>query len=215
MVHVTTSRSYQDGCAVAHALDLVGERWALLVIRELLLGPKRFTDLRAGLPHARPSVLSQRLRELEEADVIRRRQLPPPAASRVYELSEWGKELEPVVLALARWGSRSPFQDPDAPLGVDSIVLGIRTFFASNGWDASYELRLGDDRYRVRVSSGDITVERGDIRDSDAVIETDPATLFSLLNGTQSLATATKRGDVRVTGDTDLVERLLQAIESP
>src|SRR3954462_9145850 len=105
---MTSPRTYGEACAAAHALDLVGERWALLVVRELLLGPKRFTDLRAGICHAGPNVLAQRLRELEAAGIVRRRQLPPPAASRVYELTEWGSELEPVVTALGRWGARSP-----------------------------------------------------------------------------------------------------------
>src|SRR5829696_7888968 len=95
-------RAYCDGCATAHALDLIGERWALLVVRELLLGPKRFTDLRAGLPGVSPNVLAQRLRELESAGVVHRRKLPPPAASRVYELTEWGEELEPVIVRLGR-----------------------------------------------------------------------------------------------------------------
>src|ERR687888_870608 len=100
---MATLRSYGDGCGIAHALDLVGERWALLVVRELLLGPKRFTDLRAGLPNASPNVLSQRLRELEEATIGRRRRLPPPAGSQVYELTEWGRELEPLVISLGAW----------------------------------------------------------------------------------------------------------------
>src|ERR671927_1551198 len=121
-------RSYGEGCAAAHALDLVGERWALLVVRELLLGPKRFTDLRAGILHASPNVLSQRLRDLEEIGVVRRRKLPPPAASRVYELTEWGMELEPVVVSLGRWGARSRSK-PRAPLGVDSLILSLRTMF--------------------------------------------------------------------------------------
>src|SRR5882724_9674006 len=98
-------RSYGDPCGIARALDLVGERWALLVVRELVLGPKRFTDLRAGLPNLSPDVLAQRLRELERAGVALRRKLPPPAGSWVYELTDWGRELEPVVLALGRWGS--------------------------------------------------------------------------------------------------------------
>ena len=99
---MVTKRTYCDGCAAAHALDLVGERWALLVVRELLLGPKRFTDLRAGLPGVSANVLAQRLRELERAGVVRRRKLPPPAASRVYELTDWGMELEPVIVRLGR-----------------------------------------------------------------------------------------------------------------
>jgi len=91
IVGMAIKRTYDDSCAAAHALDLVGERWALLVVAELLLGPKRFTDLRAGLPHVSPNVLSQRLRESESAGVVRRRKLPPPAASRIYELTEWGE----------------------------------------------------------------------------------------------------------------------------
>ena len=110
-------RTYGDPCGIARALDLVGERWALLVVRELLLGPKRFTDLREALPRVSADVLSQRLRELERTGVLRRAKLPPPAGSRVYELTEWGRELEPVVLALGRWGSRGPFPDGGAPLG--------------------------------------------------------------------------------------------------
>src|SRR5882762_9131790 len=104
-----TKRTYGDACGIARALDVVGERWALLVVRELLLGPKRFTDLRAGLPNVSPDVLSQRLRELESAGLVRRRKLAPPAGSRVYDLTDRGHQLEPVVLALGRWGSTAPF----------------------------------------------------------------------------------------------------------
>src|SRR5215218_8341047 len=101
-------RDYFDGCGAAHALDLIGERWALLVVRELVLGPKRFTDLRAGLPGISPNVLTQRLEELESGGILRRRKLPPPAAAWVYELTDWGLELERVIMALGRWGARSP-----------------------------------------------------------------------------------------------------------
>jgi DNA-binding HxlR family transcriptional regulator len=103
-----TMRTYGDGCGIAHALDLVGERWALLVVRELVLGPKRFTDIRAGLPNASPNVLAQRLRELEQAAIVRRRKLPPPAGSWVYELTDWGRELEPMGAALAVVPARRP-----------------------------------------------------------------------------------------------------------
>src|ERR687885_2177716 len=113
---MASMRTYRDGCAAAHAFDLVGERWALLVVRELLLGPKRFTDLRAGLPNASPNVLAQRLRGLEAVGVVRRRKLPPPAASRIYELTAWGRDLEPVIIALGKWGVRSPSKPPDAEL---------------------------------------------------------------------------------------------------
>src|ERR671914_171759 len=101
-------RTYGDMCGIARALDVIGERWALLIARELILGPKRFTDLRAGISHASPNVLAQRLRELEEAGILRHRKLPPPASAQVYELTEWGLELEPVLQALGRFGARSP-----------------------------------------------------------------------------------------------------------
>src|ERR1700712_4282179 len=122
-------RDYFDGCGAAHALDLVGERWALLVVRELVLGPKRFTDLQTGLPGASPDVLTQRLKELTGAGVTRRRRLPPPAASWVYELTEWGADLGPVLLGLARWSSRSPGMRYDAPLGTDSLLLSLMALF--------------------------------------------------------------------------------------
>ena len=157
-------RTYGDGCGIAFGLDLVGERWALLVVRELLLGPKRFTDLRAGLPNASPNVLSERLRELERAGVVRRGTLPPPAGSRVYELTDWGRELEDIVISLGHWAARSPSPPEDAPIGVDSIMLALRSLFdpsAADGLLASYEVRLGQDRFRVAVSDGAIEVARG------------------------------------------------------
>src|SRR5438105_13875410 len=114
-------RTYGDRCGIARALDLIGERWALLVVRELLLGPKRFTDLRAGLPHVGPDILAQRLRELEQTGVVRRGKLPPPASARVYELTDRGLSLEPVVLALGRWGSQAPLPAERGELGVDAL----------------------------------------------------------------------------------------------
>src|SRR3712207_4099612 len=140
-------RKYDDGCAAAHALDVVGERWALLVVRELMLGPKRFTDLRAGLPHVSPDVLAQRLRELEASGIVRRATLAPPAGSRIYELTPRGRELEPVILALGRWGSLAPFPAGDAAFGVDAFVLALRTLFDPAAGETplgEIELRLDD-----------------------------------------------------------------------
>src|SRR5258705_12302554 len=108
-------RTYGEGCAVSHALDVIGERWALVVVRELLLGPKRFTDLRAGMPGASPDVLAQRLRELTEAGGVRQRKLPPPAGSQIYELTDSGAERQPVVNGLGRWAGRPP-SAPFAPV---------------------------------------------------------------------------------------------------
>src|SRR5438309_4007503 len=122
---MASKRTYGDACGVARALDRVGERWALMVVRELLLGAKRFTDLRAGLPHVSADVLAQRLRELEEAGVVQRRKLPPPAAVQVYELTAWGRELEPAVMALGAWGARAPLAPRELGMSVDSHALMI------------------------------------------------------------------------------------------
>jgi DNA-binding HxlR family transcriptional regulator len=213
-----TKRSYDDGCAAAHALDLVGERWALLVVRELLLGPKRFTDLRAGLPGTSPNVLAQRLRELEGAGVVRRRKLPPPAASRIYELTEWGKDLEPVIISLGRWGVRSPSKPRDAELSVDSLILSFRTMFdaqQAEGLEASYELRLGEESFRAEVADGRFEIERGVADGPDAIVETDTATLAALVYEDRHLAEALRSGDVRIEGDREMVERFLSLFPLP
>jgi DNA-binding HxlR family transcriptional regulator len=215
---MATMRTYCDGCAAAHALDLVGERWALLVVRELLLGPKRFTDLRAGLPGVSPNVLAQRLRELERAGVVRREKLPPPAASRVYELTEWGEELEPIITQLGRWGARSPSMSHDAAIGVDSIVLALRTMFdprAAEGLEASYELRLGEDRFRVVVAEGRFEVVRGGAERPDATIEAAPDTLRALVFHGRPLAEALRSGDVEIDGDESAAARFLSLFALP
>lgn len=217
---MTTSgrRSYNDGCAAAHALDLIGERWALLVVRELLLGPKRFTDIRAGVPNASPNVLAQRLRDLEASGVVRRRKLPPPAASKVYELTDWGRDLEPVIISLGRWGVRSPSKPRDAELGVDSLILSLRTMFApeaTGALNASYELRLGEDCFRAEVADGRFEIERGVADEPDAVVETDAGTLAALVYEGRQLAEALRSGDVRIEGDRQAVERLLTLFPLP
>jgi DNA-binding HxlR family transcriptional regulator/putative sterol carrier protein len=215
---VATRRTYGDGCAIAHGLDLIGERWALLVVRELLLGPKRFTDLKKGLPNASPNVISERLRELERAGVVERDKLPPPAGSRVYQLTDWGRALEDIVVALGRWGARSPSLPRDAPIGADSMVLALRTRFdpdAANGLRASYELRLGEDRYRIEVSDEQIEVARGGADRPDATIDTEPGTLAAVLWDGRPLVDAQRAGEMRIEGDQAAVERLLRLFPMP
>ena len=215
---MASMRTYCDGCAAAHALDIIGERWALLVVRELLLGPKRFTDLRAGLPAVSPNVLAQRLRELERAGVLRRRKLPPPAASKVYELTEWGMELEPVIVRLGRWGARSPSKPRDAALGVDSLVLSFRTMFAphtAEGLRASYELRLGEDVFVAVVDDGRFEIARGSAEKPDATIETDAATLAALVYEGRELAEALSAGEVKIEGDEAAVKRFVRLFPLP
>ena len=207
---MATTRTYGDGCAIAHGLDFVGERWALLVVRELLLGPKRFTDLKRGLPNASPNVISERLRELERAGIVERDTLPPPAGSRVYRLTHWGQELEPLVIGLGRWASRSPSPPRTAPIGTDSIALALKDRFdagAAEGLRAGYALRLGDDRFRVTVSDAQIEVARGDAGRPDATIETDPDTLAAVLWNGRAVADAQRSGAMRIDGDVQAVER--------
>jgi DNA-binding HxlR family transcriptional regulator len=214
MSAVASKRSYGDPCGVARALDLVGERWALLVVRELLLGPKRFTDLRAGLPHLSADVLSQRLRELEQAGVVRRSKLPPPAGSRVYELTEWGKELEPVVTSLGRWGSRAPFPDTDMPLGADALMIALKTVFDRSlavGDDSEIEIVLGEDRFRARVAGGNLEIVRGAAERPDARIATDPATLAAVLWHGRPI----DDGGIEIEGDRGAAERFLALFPAP
>jgi DNA-binding HxlR family transcriptional regulator/putative sterol carrier protein len=213
-----TMRTYGDGCAIARALDVVGERWALLVVRELLLGPKRYTDLRRGLPNASPNVLSQRLRELERAGVVRRRKLPPPAGSHVFELTDWGRELEGIVIALGHWGARSPAPPSDAPIGTDSMILALRSRFdsdAGHGLRAVYDLRLGEDHFRIEVADNEIAVARGDADQADATIHTDPDTLGAVLWGGRSLSSALRSGRMAIEGDKAAVERFLRLFPMP
>jgi DNA-binding HxlR family transcriptional regulator len=211
---MATMRTYGDGCSIARGLDLVGERWALLVVRELLLGPKRYTDLRRGLPNASPNVLSQRLDELERVGVLRRRTLPPPAASRVYELTDWGRELEETVLSLGRWAARSPEPPGDAPVvSADSVVLALRARFdpgAADGLRARYDLRLGEDRFRIEVADDRIEAVRGDADHADATIDTDPDTLNAVLWKGRSLAAAKRSGKLTVAGDAAAVARFVR-----
>jgi DNA-binding HxlR family transcriptional regulator len=197
------SRSYEDPCGIARALDRVGERWALLVARELFLGPKRFTDLRSGLPAASPNVLSQRLRELEDAGVIGRRELPAPAACTVYELTPWGRELEPVVLALARWGRRA-LPLPKGQLSLDALLFALRSTFDPTVAQGRFELRLGHDVFTAVASRQGLAVTRGPCEAPDAVISGTPAEL-------RSSVFRAERQAVKIEGDLRAGRRFLCA----
>ncbi|MGH8868362.1 MAG: winged helix-turn-helix transcriptional regulator [Actinomycetes bacterium] len=215
---MATSRSYHDACGMAHALDLVGERWALLVLRELVLGPKRYTDLRADLPGISTNVLANRLEELERTGVLRRRRLPPPAGSSVYELTDWGRQLEPIMCDLGRWGARSPDRPEDAHLSITSCVLSLRTNFApqaARGVRLCLEIVLGEDRFHARVDDGRFEITPGGVEAPDAVVESDPVTLASVLYGGRSLADATRSGALSVRGEKAAVARFLSLFLLP
>lgn len=207
------TRTHDDGCGIAHASDLLGQRWALLVVRELLLGPKRFTDLRTGIPDISPNVLGQRLRELEESGIVRRHKIAPPAAVQVYELTEWGHELEPAVLALGRWASGSPSFPRDAEMGPDSLVLALKATFdpaKADGLEARYELRLGDVPFNISVNEGEFHATRGEAEGADATIESDPGAIASVVFGGNRLGKAVDSGDVAIDGSRRAVNALFR-----
>lgn len=213
-----SKRCYDDACAAAHALDLVGERWALLVVRELLLGPKRFSDLRGGLPGVSPGVLSQRLDDLERAGVLRRETLPPPARIPVYALTPWGRELEPVIMALGRWGVRSPQRSQAADISLDALLLSLRAMFDParlQGPGFRLGLRLNGEAFAAEVADGAFQIARGQAENPDAVIETDHRTLAGLVYGGQPLDDALRGGAVQLSGDPAAFARFLGLFPLP
>ena len=215
---MTGTRTYGDACGIARALDIVGERWALMAVRELLLGPKRFTDLREGLPHASPNVLSQRLRDLEQAGIVRKRRLPPPAASQVYELTDRGQELAPVLDALGTWGSRLPLPGPDATMSFDAHILSFRTLFdpaLADGLAARVELRLGERTFRAVVADATLELLEGSLEAPDAVITSDHGTALAVAHGRASLAEAEAAGALTITGDRETAVRFLGLFPLP
>jgi DNA-binding HxlR family transcriptional regulator len=216
---VAKKRSYGEACRLAVALDLIGERWALLVVRELLLGPKRFTDLRTGLPNASTNILAERLRELGAGGVVRRRKLDPPAGAWVYELTEWGRELEPVVTQLGAWGARSPLPVEHRQINSDSIVLALRSLFdpeVAGELDAEYGLKVGGAPFRVGITGGELELERGTAAKPAASIELDEAgVLAAVLTGELPLAAAIESGAVRIEGSKREVNRFLRLFPMP
>lgn len=212
------TRTYGDACGIPRALDRIGERWALLIVRELLLGPKRFTDLRTGLPNASPNVLSQRLRQLEQEGIVRRRTLPPPAGSKVYELTEWGQELEPVLTALGRWGARAPEPPPEHGMSLDAHMLSLTTLFdpeLARGFSARLDLRLGEHRFRAEVGEGRLVIEPGGAQSPDAIVSTDAGTLLALAHRRRDLDEALQAGDIEIDGDAEVVARFVGLFPLP
>jgi DNA-binding HxlR family transcriptional regulator len=205
---MTGLRSYEDACGIARALDVIGERWALLIVRELMYGPKRFSDLRAALGLS-PNVLSQRLGELEETGVV----VQKKTSGALYELTTWGRELHPLLLLLGRWGARS-LHRPAGALSVDALMLALEaTFVPTNaaGLSAIIELRLEEERFAVDVREQTLSITRGSPRNPRAVIETDPATLRALVFGDRKLAGA----PVALQGDVHLVRAFFRLFARP
>lgn len=202
-------KPYDDGCATAHALEIIGERWALLIVRELIPGPKRFSDLKSALPGISTNILTVRLTELEASHLLVRRKLPPPAASQVYELTEWGADLEPLIKDLGRWAARSPGLAPGKPMSAASVMLSFRTMFsAERAGDArmTLSLVLNGLPHRARIKAGELEIEPGEIDDPDVTVEGDPNLLAGLVYGGASVNEVSAAG-LQISGD----RRALQA----
>jgi DNA-binding HxlR family transcriptional regulator len=206
-----TSRSYGDVCPIARALDVIGERWALLVLRELLLGGQRFSDLRRALPGASSNMLTDRLRELEAHRVVRRRMLPPPAASWVYVLTERGRDLEPLLDALGAWGSAEP-PPANGSLSPTSVLLFLRGSARAhpNPPTETYRVQLGKGVWTISNPDGQLEIHSHDTAAPDASLQTDPATLNALLLNPGGLDGAIATGSVHIEGNLPAVRRLLQ-----
>jgi DNA-binding HxlR family transcriptional regulator/putative sterol carrier protein len=210
------AKCYDQYCPMAHALSLVGERWSLLIVRELLHGPKRYTDLAHGLPGIGTNILAARLRDLEEGGIIEKRKLPPPFASTVYDLTDYGRELDEVMHALARWGARS--LGPPGPEDELYEEWGVNAFAAlfdpeaARGLNETYVLKIDDDVFTARIVDGHLEASCGAAEDADVVVETDIKTFFPLVAGELTPAEASAQGRARVEGDHGALERCFRVL---
>ncbi|HWV13523.1 MAG TPA: winged helix-turn-helix transcriptional regulator [Sphingobium sp.] len=216
MTRNSKKRAYQDGCATAHALDLIGDRWAMPIMRELMLGPKRFTDLRASLPGISANVLTQRLEELEVASILIRRRLPPPAASQIYELTEWGRESEILFQVIGRWACRSPTMQQGHPMSNVSVVLSMRTMIDCSriaDLDAVIGFRFGEEEFRALLKDGDFTIDRGPAENVDVLFSGDQNALAAVVYGGASFEDVEPA--LNIEGDKALAERFVRLFPLP
>jgi DNA-binding HxlR family transcriptional regulator len=206
-----TRRTFDQYCPIARALDVVGERWSLLIVRELMLGPKRYTDLRMALPGMWTNLLAGRLRQLESAGVIQRTELPPPASRTVYELTERGRQLEPVLLELGRWGFRL-LDGPRSTIPPTTGVLsGLWAFFdpeASGSIDDRYGVHVGTESLTAVVKRGQLEFRQGTPEAVAASLHADPRSLLHIRMGRLSVAAAEAKGLLRFEGRAAAVRQL-------
>lgn len=212
-------RLYDDACGMALALELVGERWVPLILRELMFGPRRFGEIKRGLPGISANVLTQRLEALEANGVLLRRKLPPPASVQVYELTEWGYESEAPLAALGRWAVRSPLHDPRLPLSGASLMMSFRTMLdpaRAAGLDARIGFRIGPDPFAAHLHDGRIDVVRAEADDPDLSIRTEDAALIAaVVYGGQPLDQMEQAGAIKVSGDRALAARFVTLFPLP
>lgn len=214
---VVSRRTYDQYCAVARALDVVGERWTLLLVRELLTGPKRFKDLLDGLPGIGTTLLTARLKDLEGHAIVRRATLPPPAGSRVYELTDLGRSLEPVIMSLSRWGLRlldGPRREDDLQPGWAMVALQstLRPPAADHTRE-TYEFRVDDEVFHVRAEGGKAEIRQGPAADPDLIVGGDTETFLGVAAGRLAPAEAVDTGAIWVEGDRETLARCLAMLE--
>ncbi|MBO9518657.1 MAG: helix-turn-helix transcriptional regulator [Porphyrobacter sp.] len=210
---------YQDACGTAFAMELVGERWSMLIVRELMLGGRRFSDLRASLPGISAKVLTERLAGLEQAGVLTRRKLPPPAATQVYELTEWGYLAEPAIQELGRWAARSTEHNPQLPLSAVSLMLSMRTMLvpeAAAGVEAKVGFDIGGETFLAYLHDGQLPVKRGELDGAQAIIcAPAPLPVLRVIYGKQPLEALEAEGGLTVEGDREAARRYCSVFSLP
>ena len=209
---VEEKRRYDDACGLAHALELIGERWAMLVLRELAYGPRRFSELKADLPGISANVLAQRLGELEERGLVRKVKLPPPASVQVYESTEWGLEATPIIASLGKWAARSPLHNPNLPMSNVSVMMSLQTLLSperAEGLNARFGFRLGDTSYIATLADGKLEIERGEPRDCDVTFGGSPTEVVAVIHGGAPLEM------IKIEGDMALARRFVTLFPLP
>ena len=216
--HGSSRRRYDDACAATHGMDIIGERWALPVMRELMLGPRRFGELKASLGGISANVLTQRLEGLEAAGVVRRFKLPPPASVQVYELTQWGYEAGPIFQAMGRWAVKSPAHDPSRPFSAVSMMLSFRTMMdlsRTEGLQARIGFRVGEDSFVLGIAGQAVSLGRSDTQDCDLIFTGSTSAIGAAAYGGAPLAELEASGDLKLEGDRRLAERFLTLFPLP
>jgi DNA-binding HxlR family transcriptional regulator len=209
------ARRYEDPCGIARALDVLGDRWALLVVRELIFGPKRFHQLRTGLDGVSPNVLSQRLRDLEDAGLVRREMLDPPASVAVYDLTDRGRAVEPVLIELGRWGNQEP-RPTGREMSVSALLLALKTVFdPAAAADATYALRADGQWFTATVAGRSFGITAGRPNQPTVTFDADVATLRAVAFGREPVSAAERDGRLTVSGDRAAAERFTQMFPVP
>jgi len=211
-------RQYDDACGAALGLQLLGDRWTLLIVRELMYGAKRFGELRTGLPGISANVLTQRLEELEASYILIRRKLPPPASAQVYELTEWGYEAEPIIQHLGKWATRSPQHDPTLPLSSASMIMSLKTMLDRRRGEkfiARIGFRFGHESFMGRLAHGSFQIWRGEIENADVTLIAQPRALAAAIYGGQPLRDLEAAGLLQIEGDRGIAERFVTLFPLP